>query len=80
MQFILAIAQSMDFYLTAVEFSFADNANTLVIQRVPFPESIFGAQDREAIIEFEMSVHNAKSSLLIASKRTIGAADDSLDD
>ena len=79
-QLILAIACAADFHLAAVKFSFADNANTLVIQRLPVSESIFGAQDREAVIEFEMSDHNAKSSLLIASKRTIGAVDDSLDD
>jgi hypothetical protein len=59
---ILAIAQTADFHLAAVKFSFADNANTLVIERLPASESIFGAQDREAIIEFEMGGHNEKQS------------------
>jgi len=77
---MLAIACAADFYLTAVKFSFADNANTLVIERLPVSESILNTQDRQTIIEFEMRYHNAKSSLLIASKRTIGAVDDSLDD
>ena len=47
---MLAIACAADFHLAAVKFSFADNANTLVIQRLPVSESIFGAQDREAVI------------------------------
>ena len=68
MQLILAIARATDFYLTAVKFSFADNAKTLVVERGPGSKSIFGAQDREAIIEFEMSSHNARPSLLIALK------------
>ncbi|PYI59943.1 MAG: hypothetical protein DMC59_04535 [Verrucomicrobia bacterium] len=61
MQLILAIARAADFYLTAVKFSFADNAKTLVVERGPGSKSIFGAQDREAIVEFEMRVHNAKA-------------------
>jgi len=74
------IAQAADFYLAAVKFSFADDTKTLVVQRSPTSKSIFGTQDREAIIESDMGDHNAKSSLLIASKCTIGALDDSLDD
>jgi len=61
-QLMLAIACAADFHLAAVIFSFADNANTLVIQRLPVSESIFGAQDREAIVELEMGSHNAKQS------------------
>ena len=80
MQLILASARASDFHLTAVKFSFADNAKTLVVERVPGSKSIFSAQDREAIIEVEMGGHNVKRSLLIASKHTIGAVDDSLDD
>ena len=80
MQLILAIARASDFHLTAVKFSFADNANTLVIQRRPVSESIFDAQDRQALIEFEMGVHNAKAVCSLHRKRTIGALDDSLDD
>jgi hypothetical protein len=77
---MLAIAQAADFHLAAVKFSFADNAKTLVVERAPVSKSIFNTQDRQAIVEFEMRYHNAKSSLLITSKRTIGAVDDSLDD
>lgn len=42
-QFKFAIAQAADFNLAAGEFSFADNAKTLVIERGPFSEAIFGA-------------------------------------
>ena len=72
MQLILAIARASDFYLTAVKFSFADNAKTLVIERLPASESIFGAQDREAIIEFEMSDHNAKAVCSLHRKHNRG--------
>ena len=79
-QLILAIACAADFHLAAAKSSFADNANTLVIERLPVSESIFGAQDREALIEFEMGGHNAKAVCSLHRKRTIGAVDDSLDD
>jgi hypothetical protein len=79
-QFKFATAQAMDFHLAPGKFSFADNAETLVIERSPFSEPIFGTQHREPIINFKMRNHNAKSSLLFASKRTIGTVDDSLDD
>jgi hypothetical protein len=61
-QLILAIARATNFHLASVKFSFADNAKTLVVERGPGSKSIFGAQDREAIVEFEMRVHNAKHS------------------
>jgi hypothetical protein len=66
----------VDFHPAAVKFSFAENAKTLVVQRTPVSKSIFGTQDLELIVEFEMSDHTAKGSLLIAWKRTIGALDD----
>jgi len=76
-QFIFAIACAADFHLTAVKFSFADNAKTLVVERAPSSKSIFRTQDREPIVEFKMGDHNATtSSLLVAPKRTIGALDD----
>jgi len=79
-QLILAIARATNFHLASVKFSFADNAKALVFERGPGSKSISGAQDREAIVEFEMCDHNVKSSLLVASKRTIGPLEDSLDD
>ena len=78
-QLILTIAYAANFHLAAVKFSFADDAKTLVVERVPVSESIFSAQDREAIVEFKMCDHN-QSSLPIALRRTIGPVADSLDD
>jgi hypothetical protein len=54
------IPQPANFYLATVKFSFADNAKTLVVERLPVSKSIFGAQDREAIIEFDMRDHKYK--------------------
>jgi hypothetical protein len=56
-QFIFAIAQAADFHLAAVKFSFADNAKTLVVEGSPSSKSIFNTQDREPIIELNMSAH-----------------------
>jgi hypothetical protein len=75
-QFIFAVVQAADFHLPSVKFSLADNAKTLVIERSPVSESIFNTQYGEPIVEFEMSYHSAKSSLLIASNHTIGTLDD----
>jgi len=75
-QFVFAIAKAADFHLAAIKFSFADNAKTLVVERAPGSKSIFGAQDREAIIEFKMAGHNAKAVCSLLRKRTIGALDD----
>jgi hypothetical protein len=75
-QFIFAIAQAANFRLAASKSSFAENAKTHVIERPPVSKSIFSTQNREPIIEFEMGDHIAKSSLLLASNRAIGAVDD----
>jgi hypothetical protein len=57
LQLILTITRAVDFHLAAVKFSFADNAKTLVVERFPGSESIFSAQDREALIKFHMHNH-----------------------
>ena len=62
-----AIRQAADFHLTSVKFSFADDASAFVIERLPGSNSISCAQYGEPVIEFEMSDHNAKNSLLLAS-------------
>ena len=61
MQFIFAIAHAVDFHLSSIKFSFADNANALVVERPPRSKSIFSAQDREAIVEFKMRHHMQKA-------------------
>ena len=66
-QFMPAIRQAVDFHLTSVKFSFADDASAFVIERLPGSKSISCAQYGEPVIEFEMSDHNAKNSLLLAS-------------
>ena len=76
MQLILAIARPPDLHLASVKFSFADDTKTLVVERSPGSKSIFEAQDPEALVEFRMGDHSANSSLLIASKCTIGTLDD----
>jgi len=43
--------------LPAFKFSPARNADALVIERIPAPERIAYAQDREPIIEIDMSDH-----------------------
>jgi len=62
-QFMPAIRQAVDFHLTSVKFSFADDASAFVIERLPGSKSISCAQYGEPVIEFEMSDHNAKNSL-----------------
>ena len=54
---MFTIGKAPDFDLTSVELSLAKDTKALIIERIPAPESILGTQDREAIVEFEMSDH-----------------------
>ncbi|PYJ28990.1 MAG: hypothetical protein DMF24_11995 [Verrucomicrobia bacterium] len=72
MQFMFVIPQPANFHLAAVKFSFADNAKALVIERSPSSKSIFGTQDRQAVIEFEMHDHNAKAICSLHRKHNRG--------
>jgi hypothetical protein len=49
--------QTANIHLSALEFSPAKNADSLVVERIPTPERIAYAQDREPIIEIEMGYH-----------------------
>ncbi len=49
--------QTPNFYLSAFKFSPAKAANPLVIERIPIPERIAYAQDRESLIETKVSNH-----------------------
>jgi hypothetical protein len=49
--------QPPNIHLPPLEFSLAKNADPLVVERIPAPERIAYAQDREAIIEINMSDH-----------------------
>jgi hypothetical protein len=65
-----------DLDLPAFESSLANAAHPLIIKRIPFPESISGTQNRKSIVEFNISCHNARSTLRLESKQTIGRQDD----
>jgi hypothetical protein len=75
-QFTSATRETANLNLPAFELSLANAANPLIIQRIPFPESITRTQDRHAIIKFDVCNHSVKSTLLTASKQTIGTLDD----
>jgi hypothetical protein len=49
--------QTANVHLSALKFSPAKNADPLVIERIPVPGRIAYAQDREPIIEINMSDH-----------------------
>jgi hypothetical protein len=49
--------QTANVHLSALKFSAAKNAVSLVVERIPAPERIPYAQDRQPIIEIKMSDH-----------------------
>jgi hypothetical protein len=57
--------QAAHIHLPALELSPANHADLLVVERIPTSERIAGAQDREPIVEFQMSDHNAKRLCLL---------------
>jgi hypothetical protein len=56
-QLKFSCGQTANVHLSALKFPLAQNADSLVIERIPAPERISYAQDRQAIIEIEMSDH-----------------------
>ena len=56
-QFEFSSGQTANVHLPSLKFSPANNANPLVIERIPTPGRIAYAQDREPIIEINMSDH-----------------------
>lgn len=76
MQCICAAGKMPNLNLPAFEFSFANPANSLIVQRVPSPESITGAQNRQPVIKLDMSNHGVRRILRAAQEQTIGAPDD----
>jgi len=63
-QFISATGEKPNLDLPAFELSFANTANPLIVERVPFPESISCAQERQSIVKFNIGCHNKKQSAL----------------
>ena len=53
--------QTANVHLPPLEFSPAKYADPLVIERIPAPEGIAYAQDREPIIEINMSDHRQRA-------------------
>jgi hypothetical protein len=76
MQCVSAAGKTPNLNLPAFEFSFANAANSLLVQRVPSPESITGAQNRQPVIEFDMSNHGVRRILRAPQEQTIGLPDD----
>jgi hypothetical protein len=60
--FISAARETPDLNLPTLEFSLADTAHTLIVERIPFSGSISVAQDRQSIVEFDMRIHYVKKS------------------
>jgi hypothetical protein len=74
--FISAARETPDLNLPTLEFSLANTANPLIIERIPFSESISLTQDPQAIVEFDIGDHSARGTLRIESKQTIGTLSD----
>jgi len=56
----------------ALEFSLANVANPLIVERIPFAESISLTQDRQSIAQFEVGSHNAKALCAVDPKKQSG--------
>jgi hypothetical protein len=62
MHCISAAGETPDLDLPAFEFSLADTANPLIVERIPSPESIARAQYGQPIVECDVRDHNRKAS------------------
>ena len=60
-QLQFSAGQTPNVDLSAFKFPSAKNAEPLVIERIPIPERIAFAQNRESIVEIEMSDHMHRS-------------------
>jgi hypothetical protein len=73
-QFEFSSGQTANVHLSTLKFPPAKNANPLVIERIPAPGRIAYAQDREPIIEINVSDHNNEQSAhrIKAHNRSVG--------
>jgi hypothetical protein len=76
MQCIFAAIETPELDLPAFEFSLANTANPLIIERIPFSESISRAQYRQPIVECDVRDHNRKTLCSLHRNKTIGTQDD----
>jgi hypothetical protein len=58
---MFAAIETPDLDLPAFEFSLANTANPLIVERIPFSESISRAQYRQPIVECDVRNHNRKA-------------------
>jgi hypothetical protein len=72
MHCISAAIETPDLNLPAFEFSLANTTNPLIVERIPFPESISRAQYRQPIVECDMSNHNRKTLFTLRRNRQSG--------
>ena len=62
MHFISTARGTPDLDLPPFELSIANSANPLIVERIPFSESISLTEDGQSIVEFDMRSHHAKKS------------------
>jgi len=72
MHCISAAIETPDLDLPAFEFSLAHTTNPLIVERIPFPESISRAQYRQPIVECDMNNHNRKTLCSLRRNRQSG--------
>jgi hypothetical protein len=68
-----AAGETADLDLLAFELSLANTANPPVIERIPFPESVYCTQNRQPIVGFNISCHNTKNSVACSETNNRGA-------
>jgi hypothetical protein len=57
MQLMFTIGKAPDFDLTSIQLSLAKDTKPLIIERIPAPELVLGAQNRQSIFRLKASVH-----------------------
>jgi hypothetical protein len=72
MEFISVAGETSDINLPAFEFPLANTTNPLIVERIPSPEVISRAQDRQPIVECDMSNHNRKTLCSLRQNRQSG--------
>jgi hypothetical protein len=62
---VFAIAMARYFDLPAVECFLTKNTKAAVVERIPVPELILGAQDRQLILCMDMNFHRGVNCTLL---------------
>jgi hypothetical protein len=70
---ISAAGETPDLDLSAFEFSLADTANPLIVERIPSPESISRAKYRQPIVGCDVRDHNRKTLCSLRRNRQSGS-------